>query len=270
MPVLKLKDTAIAFEVSGRGPRVVMIQGVGLGGCGWLPQVEELKARYEILTFDNRGISGSLAKSSPVTIEQMAKDTSELMNHIGWESAHIVGHSMGGLIAQQLAVDIPQKVKSLALLCTFSQGKEGLGLTPRMLWIGARTKIGTAAMRRAAFLEILYAPQELEHLNRVDAAASLMPVFGHDLGEQPAIAMRQIGAMSRHNLFSRLNELKSIRTIVLSGRHDPLALPKYGRRLAEQISGSKYIEFDAAHGAPITHKKAVNTLLDKHFGAIEK
>ena len=266
MQSLKLKDTTINFEVSGKGPRVILIQGVGLGGCGWAPQVSELRSRYELASFDNRGISTPLAISPTLTIEQMADDTRALMDHLGWDTAHVVGHSMGGLIAQQLALSDRKRVRSLALLCTFSRGREGLGITPWRMWVGARSRIGTAKMRRSAFLEILLPPHELKNIDREAMAASLEPIFGHDLADQPDIAMRQLGAMARHNQFHRLTQLESIPTLVISGQYDRLALPKYGRRLAQQIPGSTFIELtNAAHGATISRAGEINTLLDTHF-----
>src|SRR5690348_5898738 len=107
-----------AYSVRGEGEPVVFIQGAGLHGDGWLPQTESLSARFRCLTFDNRGIAKSQPAGAPVTIQQMASDTLAVMDAAGFGAAHVVGHSMGGVIAQQIALTRPERVRSLSLLCT--------------------------------------------------------------------------------------------------------------------------------------------------------
>ena len=266
MQSLELADTTIKYAVAGAGAPVLLIQGVGLAGQGWQPQVEGLRGEFSLLSFDHRGIDGNLDGTSNLTIGQMAEDVVALLDAVGWESAHIVGHSMGGLVAQELALTQPKRVRSLALLCTFSRGIEGAGMTPWMMWTGMRSRLGTARMRRSAFLEIVVPMDQLRVVDREQLAAELAPLFGHDLAHQPAVVMRQIRAMARHDRRRRLSELASIATLVVSGRHDKLALPKYGRRLAAEIPGASFVEIvDAAHGAPITRKDVVNELLRQHF-----
>ena len=89
-----------------------MIQGAGMHGDGWLPQVEGLADQFRCLRFDNRGMGNSQPFGAPITIEQMAEDASVLMDAVGWQSAHVVGHSMGGLIAQHIALSQPSRVRN--------------------------------------------------------------------------------------------------------------------------------------------------------------
>src|SRR5262245_64910425 len=118
MPLLACPEVDLYYEVAGSGPPVLFIQGVGVIGAGWQPQVNGLKHRFQTLVFDNRGIGQSLPCHGPISIEAMAQDARVLLDTVGWASAHVVGHSMGGIIAQQLALDCPTRVRSLALLCT--------------------------------------------------------------------------------------------------------------------------------------------------------
>ena len=101
---------------------MVFIQGTGVHGAGWDPQVRELCARYRCITFDNRGMGQSQPVGAKVSVPQMAADTLPIMDACGVESAHLAGHSLGGLIAQQVALLARERVRSLALLCTFSRG----------------------------------------------------------------------------------------------------------------------------------------------------
>jgi len=205
----------VSYALSGGGPAVLFIQGVGVVGGGWRPQTAELAQGFETLCFDNRGIGGSVPCNGPITIEAMAEDARALIENAGWDSAHVVGHSMGGLIAQQLALDCPNRVRSLSLLCTFARGKEAARITPWVLWMTLRTRIGTRRMRRRSFLEMLVRKEDLR--GNVDQMAERFgALIGRDLAESPPILMKQLQAMRRHDLSSRLSRLAVIPTLVLS------------------------------------------------------
>ena len=270
MATLTLSDTEICHELKGTGAPVLFIQGVGVAGSGWLPQTDDLSSEFACVTFDNRGIGRSRTTAATLSIEQMARDALALMDAVGFKSAHVVGHSMGGVIAQQLALDAPARVKSLSLLCTFAQGAEATRLTPAILWLGMRSRIGSRAMRRRAFLEMLFPPDYLAERDCAALSARLEPLIGRDLAEQPPIVMQQLKALGRHDCSDRLHELCSIPTLVLAATHDPIARVEYGRRLAQLIPRSRYVEMaGASHGVTIQDPPAINRLLREHFRATE-
>jgi pimeloyl-ACP methyl ester carboxylesterase len=250
------------WKVAGEGDPVVFIQGVGLHGDGWLPQTAVLSSRFRCLTFDNRGIGRTPLGDAPITIEQMAADTISVMNAARIESAHIVGHSMGGVIAQQLALTAPRRVRSLALLCTSARGSDATRLSGRMIWLGFRSRVGSRAMRRRAFLEITMPADYLATQDLDGLAERLAPLFGHDLADSPPIVMKQLSALKRFDATRRLVELAGIPTLVLSAKHDIIFPPQCGRALAEGIPGAKYVEVpDAAHGVTIQRPDIVNDAL---------
>lgn len=258
------------YRVRGTGPPVLMIQGVGLHGDGWLPQVEGLADRYSCLTFDNRGMGRSQPLGVALSVAQMAEDARVILDPIGWEAAHVVGHSLGGLIALELALTARERVRSLSLLCTFAEGRTPTRLSPEMIWIGLRTRLGTRAMRRRAFLEMVMPPALLAAADRDQLAADLAPLFGHDLAEQPPIVMKQLAAMRHHDTTPHLGELAGLPTLVVSATHDRIAPPRAGRALAAGIPGARYVEIPkAAHGLPIQCAALVNRLLHEHFSGAE-
>jgi pimeloyl-ACP methyl ester carboxylesterase len=183
----------LAYNVRGDGPPVLLIQGVGLHGDGWRPQVDELAARNRCLTFDNRGMNRSQPIGVPLSVEQMAEDALVLMDAQGWESAHVVGHSLGGLIALHLALSARKRVRSLALLCTFARGRDATRLSPWMIWTGLRARIGTRRQRRRAFLKLVLPSETLAASDPDALAERLAPIFGHDLAGQPPVAEPGIG-----------------------------------------------------------------------------
>jgi pimeloyl-ACP methyl ester carboxylesterase len=196
----------------------------------------------------------------------MAEDALALLDAEGWTSAHVVGHSLGGLVALAVALAAPGRVRSLSLLCTFAAGWDAAPPTPRMIWLGLRTFVGTRRMRRRAFLRLVLPPGAEGDLDAL--VARLADLFGHDLADQPPIVGQQLRAMRRSDLSARLAELAGMPTLVVSAVPDPIAPPPVGQRLAAGIPGARYVEYPAAsHGLPITHADAVNALLDGHFAA---
>jgi pimeloyl-ACP methyl ester carboxylesterase len=262
MAFLKRSDVELYFELTGSGPPVLFIQGVGVVGEAWRPQVERLKKDFQTLLFDNRGIGKSMPCSGAISIEEMAEDASALMEAAGWPSAHVVGHSMGGVIAQELALQFPQKVRSLSLVCTFGRGKDAARLTPWVLWMTLRTRLGTRGMRRRAFLEMLWPAAALKSLDSESVARSVGALVGRDLADQPSVLMKQVRALSRHDKLHRLGELAAIPTLVLSAEQDPIALPRYGQDLSDAIPGAHFeLLPGASHGVTIQQAEKVNQTL---------
>ncbi len=272
MPILKAKDVDLYYEVSGAGDPVIFIQGVGVVGRGWSPQVKELSEKFQAITFDNRGIGQSVNRSGDLTIESMVTDTVALLDHLQLKSAHIVGHSMGGTIAQEFAIQHPERVKSLSLLCTFSQGRQAIQMNSRIFWLGLRTRVGTKKMRRKAFLEILYSKKFLSGVDSFDLlSAQTGSIVGRDLADSPKIILRQLKALSRHDSSEKLSKLVGIRTIVVSSKEDPIAKPKFGQDLARRIPNAKYLEIeDASHGIVLERPQEVNKILSNFINGKDK
>ena len=271
MALLKRPDCDVYHELAGNGPPVLLIQGVGVTGEGWRPQVNGLVNNFHTLIFDNRGIGRSIPCRGPVSIEAMAADARGLMDAAGWESAHVAGHSMGGVIAQQLALDASKRVRSLSLLCTFPRGKDAARLTPWVLWMTLRTRLGPRWRRQRAFLEMLFPREELQRADLDSLAAQVAALIGRDLAHSPPILLKQVRALGRHDVSARLSELAGIPTLVLSAEQDPIAPPHYGRRLAELIPGARFEEVaDASHGITIQRADLINATLKSFLGTAQR
>jgi pimeloyl-ACP methyl ester carboxylesterase len=268
MSMLRRADTELYYELTGQGTPVLFIQGVGVHGGGWKPQVDALAQNHQCLTFDNRGMGRSQPMGGPLSIELMAEDALALMAAVGWDSAHVVGHSMGGLIAQHLALTVPKRVRSLSLLCTIPRGRDATTPTPWIIWVGLRSNVGTKRSRRHAFLEMVMSPMDHAKADLDAVAAQYEPLFGHDLAVQPPVAMKQLSAMGKYDATPRLGEVAGIPTLVVSAAHDRIAPPKSGRALAAGIPGARYVELPAvSHGVPIQYPEKINPLLLQHFAS---
>ena len=121
-------------------------------------------------------------------------------------------------------------------------------------------------MRRRAFLRMLFPQEYLQRCDKEQLAADLAPIIGRDLAEQPAILMKQVKALGMHDCSRRPYELSAIPTLVVAAEKDAIALPDFGRALAQAIPGATYVEIEnASHGLPLQEPKTVNDLLRTHF-----
>ncbi|HUL62041.1 MAG TPA: alpha/beta hydrolase, partial [Methanocella sp.] len=121
MPTVRVGDLDIFYATAGAGEPVLLLQGQGFGQAGLIaknPLFRALAARYRCVTLDNRGTGGTGKPDTPYSIGQMADDAAGLLDALGIGPAHVVGGSLGGFIAEELALDRPEKVKSLVLFST--------------------------------------------------------------------------------------------------------------------------------------------------------
>lgn len=256
----------LAYYVAGAGPPVLWIQGVGAAGSAWTPQVVALAGRFRCLWYDHLGLGASDAPVSPISVSSLAADALAVLDAEGVASAHVVGHSLGGSIALELALRARARVDSLGLLCTFASGRR-VGASARMAWLGLRTVVGTKTMRRNAFLEFSLSRRTRESSDRGAWAARLSTLLGHDIAARPAVTGAQLRALRDCDLTRELARLEGVPAWVLSAAEDPIAPPALGRELAAALPGASFELFaDAAHALPIEHAEWLTARLARHFG----
>ena len=123
MPTVSTAAAELHYERGGSGEPLLMIQGMSGTHVSWGdPFLEPLRTHFDVVAFDNRGIGLSAPIDGPFTIVEMAEDAVGVMDELGLESAHVVGISMGGMIAQELALAHPDRLRSLTLGCTYCGG----------------------------------------------------------------------------------------------------------------------------------------------------
>jgi pimeloyl-ACP methyl ester carboxylesterase len=121
MPTTSVNGIKLYYEVHGKGKPFILIQGLGGGHQAWFLQVQALKKHFRVITFDNRGTGRSKQLSGePYTIKTMADDVIGLMDDLGFDKAHILGLSLGGMIAQEIAISYPHRVDKIILCNTLS------------------------------------------------------------------------------------------------------------------------------------------------------
>jgi len=118
MPKAKVNGISIDYSVCGRGEPLVLIMGFGGSKLGWFFQRRACRKYFRVVTFDNRGAGGSDKPSGPYTMRMLADDVAGLMDYLKIDKAHVMGVSMGGMIAQHVAIAYPDRVRKLVLAST--------------------------------------------------------------------------------------------------------------------------------------------------------
>jgi pimeloyl-ACP methyl ester carboxylesterase len=224
----------------------------------WAAQVPTICARNTFITFDNRGVGRSTGE--PIeTLEEMADDAAALLDHLGIERAVILGVSMGGAIAQHLALRHPERVKALGLIVTFARPIE---------YTRRESRLGHELLRLAgpkAFLEAtlihLFTPRFFEigeeALNQVIAAY----FYGGEAEiPDPAVLEGQMRAIAKHDLLDSLGAI-ACPTLVVGGRLDMMVPGFASEEIAAAIPGAELHMFDSGHALMFEEMDAFNALL---------
>ena len=220
----------IKWEERGSGMPLLLIQGLGYGRWSWEPILPGLAERHRVVYFDNRGIGESDKPAGPYTARAMAGDALQVLDEAGIERAHVLGASLGGMIAQELAVAAPERVDKLVLCCT-TPGGEATVPMPEVtvrLFADAASLSPDVALRR--FVENALAagapPGLIEELHRRRVAHPPDPVGW------PAQAAAGLG-------FGGVVGAITAPTLLLTGTEDNVVDPRNSDVLAERIPGAR-------------------------------
>jgi 3-oxoadipate enol-lactonase len=227
----------IAWERRGEGAPVVLVHGLGYARWGWEPVADPLAERFEVVLLDNRGIGESDAPPGPYTALEMAGDIMRVLDEAGLESAHVVGTSLGGMIAQELVLSAPERVERLVLVCTTPGGPNAAPMpepTVRLL-AEAATLEPLVALRR--FVENALAPDPPEEI--------VERILAHRIATaQPLQAWAaQAAAGAAFDAWDRLGQVTAP-TLVVHGSEDVVVDPVNAGLLAERIQGAQAVRFE--------------------------
>ena len=259
MPKANVNGINIDYRVEGQGEPLIMISGFSSAKNDWRFQTRSFKKYYRTITFDNRGVGKSDKPTGPYTMKMMANDTIGLMDHLGIEKAHVLGISMGGMIAQELAINHPERVDKLVLASTLARWDETSGFTSE------------ASKRLETFLRSI--PNEVEIQRGVDTtidltlnkrfyrilAVPLMKIMIR-LYDTSALngLVEQRDAILAHDTADRLRLIKAP-TLVITGTNDRLIKPISSEVIANLVPKAKLIKVEGgSHGVIVEMRSKFN------------
>lgn len=266
MPTFEHDDATLFYTSTGEGPAVILLTGYAVGGGVWENQVPELSERYRVICLDNRGAGKTRAPSKAWSMRELAGDVLALMDHLGLEQAHLVGCSMGGMIAQEVALMAKERLLSLTLIATHA-GRLVDRLPRHTTVVGfLRSNLGPKEVRRRAVEGLLFpaAYRANGPRDRIDHALE------RDFLVQPPMADRlgQLAAILKHDTSRRLNALAGLPTLVIVAGQDVLLPPSGCAALARLIPGAeKVVLAEAGHGVIGQCPDEVNAALLAHLEA---
>ena len=234
MPVAEVNGININYAVEGSGEPLVMIMGLGGDRSGWKRQLPVFSKHYKVITFDNRGIGMSDKPRGTYSPALMAEDTIQLMDFLKIDKANMLGVSMGGLIAQEIAINYPERIIKLVLGCTWAcQDNEANGVTPNML-------AAYELPPRQGFYRLLDAS-----VNKFFNRYIFIPLlkFRFRRMKEPEIAglTRQADCIKGYDSLDRLPSIKAP-ALVLTGTKDRVVKPESSDTLSRNIPDAKLVK----------------------------
>jgi len=277
-----LESHSLYFEQHGTGPeRIAFIMGMNSNAFCWANQVEYFgrDPNYSILVFDNRGVGNSGAPFGPYTTSEMARDVVVLLDYIGWKEGrgiHIVGVSLGGMIAQELSTLIPHRIASLSLIVTTAGGRIWNNFPPLKgtLTLARQLVVKDPAVRASNSLGIMFPEAWLEakaegdprgRTNREVETENFLNRF-YAARPQPFIGViSQMAAGLTHRVTGdRLREISRLipKVVIVTGDEDHLVDPQRSRFIKANMPEAELIELsDTGHGIHLQRPRELNELI---------
>jgi pimeloyl-ACP methyl ester carboxylesterase len=236
MPFSTATSVPLYYEVVGDGPALCLINGYRLSGAVWpRPFIDRLATRCSVIAFDNRGTGRSHKPDNGYEFSDQAADVLELLNDLGLPRVHLLGFSMGGAIAQEVAIRYPERIDRLVLFGTFCGGiwsePAPLSVLMRLVVTGHQTP--EEAARQA--WPVTYSPDYLQ-----THAAAVEQQMQREL-EHPTpmfVAQQQMDALRKFDSYRRLQRIRTS-TLVATGTHDVLVKPRNSIILASRIPNAR-------------------------------
>jgi pimeloyl-ACP methyl ester carboxylesterase len=250
MTTTKAGDVELYYEQHGEGEPLVLIMGLAADSQAWMFQLPDFAKRYRTVVFDNRGVGRSSKPRGPYSIAAMADDTARLMDALDMPRAHVVGVSMGGMIAPELPLRHRDRVRGLVLACTYAAVDGEITNThdTSVTELGGAIGADGALQIDAANLDpMMFFQQILPRVFNADylqrELPTLIQLFGGALqwGFDMEAILAQAQAAMCHDCTARLSEIASP-TLVITGDSDLLIPPRNSELLASKIPRARLIK----------------------------
>jgi 3-oxoadipate enol-lactonase len=254
MAIAEVNGQRLYYEVHGDGEPLLCVHGLACDTLAWIPQVQTFAAAHRTVIFDNRDVGQSSMAEGDYEIADMARDALALADELELDSFHLLGISMGGAIAQEIATQAPERVRTLTLAVTFPAG----GPYARRLaevW-SARVRQISREQHIDELMLMNHSEAFYEHPEMVEFMRTA--ILNNPHPQPPEAFGRQLAACGRHETRERLGSLTTP-THVIGGEYDILVPVWKSREIASLIPGAKLtILPQAPHGLPLERAEEFN------------
>ena len=244
MPFCAVNNVSLYYELTGAGERLLSISGTG-GDLRQKPGVAEglVGQAFEVLSYDQRGLGQSSVPPWPYTMADFAHDADALLDAVGWDDCLVLGISFGGMVAQEVAIRHPGRVRRLVLACTSAGGAGGASYPLQEL---ANQSPEEQSAQRLEILDTRWdAAWRETHPDMVQLISERMNLEGEDARPSQGLT-NQLAARAEHDTSGRLEAI-ACPTLLCGGRFDGIAPPSNSEFLARGIPGARLEMFDGGH-----------------------
>jgi 3-oxoadipate enol-lactonase len=260
MPTLALADLSLYYEVRGTGPRLLFCNGSGATIERTRPMFDMLTDHFELAVHDQRGLGQTGVPARQATMADYAADAVALLDHLGWDTARVYGISFGGMVAQELAVTVPERIERLALLCTSPGGDGGSSYPLHTLADLSADERMDVSMR---ILDTRFTPEWLA-ANDVDRMIVEGLAARNDTGKSDEVLRgerMQLEARRAHDVWDRLHRI-SCPTFVACGTTDGIAPMANSEAIASRIPAAELHPYEGGHLFLMQDRRAIPEIID--------
>jgi 3-oxoadipate enol-lactonase len=236
MSHLTVGGRQLFHQRQGSGEPLLLIMGMSGTHLSWgEPFVADLGRDYDVVAYDHRGIGRSDAEAEAFSIVDLAEDAAGVLDALDWDDAHVLGISMGGMVAQELALRHPERIRTLALGCTYCGG-EGSALAPQATL--ERLSAGMMSGDRELAIRTGFEVNVSERFAHQDGAYETFRAMAKSLPAPIPVIMLQMQAIAQHDTSARLPSI-ALPTLVIHGDEDLMLPVQNGRMIAGLIPGAR-------------------------------
>ncbi len=236
MSIVKVNGINIYYEIHGKGEPLVLISGYGSNSASWFHEVPVFSKQYRVITFDNRGTGRSDKSDVPYTAKMMADDVAGLLATIGVDAAHIYGVSMGGGIAQEFALNYPEKVISLILGCTNCGGTHAIPGDPAV--VSKLVSMGGTGMTEESVRALMTAVYTEEVIKNNSELIEELIKRRLEYPTPIHTYIREAQASAGFDVYDRLPQIKAP-TLIINGTEDKIVPVENARIIASRIPNAE-------------------------------
>jgi 3-oxoadipate enol-lactonase len=259
MPQANVNGVRLYYKAHGEGEALVMIPGMGAGHTSWFRQLPAFKKHFKVVTFDPRSIGGSERPEQPYDFRSLADDVVGLMDHLAVQRAHILGQSLGGLVAQEVAMDYPDRVLKLILVSSTIASRDASLTNPALMEeLGVKegaTEIDFSKVNARKTMSVLIGLSFDKWAYRI----AMRGLSGFFVKQEMFDGLSDhLRAIAGHSTVDRLHLIKA-QTLVMTGAKDRIVSPRASETLAANIPNAKLVMVkNGSHGFNVEMRSRFN------------